>query len=239
MKSAELLSLSAVIWSHHRLMNAPHRWTTQLGRSLRDADLAKQLLRSASHRIRSDDRSFGLKRDLDAPHVAPEALIAISVRPIRDADVPQILGTDDDSLTPEEKWDRVRRFRLLESGAGTCFVAVTADDVPCYMQWLFSAKDNEFVQDYFPASFPILGPDTALLENAFTPEAFRGQRIMSAAMSQIAEQASSLGARYVITFVGVDNTASLKGCNRAGFEVYTNRLQKWRAFRLSVGFQPV
>lgn len=220
-------------------MRAPHRWATQLHRSLRDADLRKELLRSARHRLRSDDLSYGLKRDLESPHVAPEALIDITVRRIRESDVPEILGTDDDSLTSEEKWDRVRRAQLMESGAGACFVAVTSEDVPCYVQWLFTHADNEFVQSYFPSSFPRLDRDTALLEDAFTPAAFRGQRIMSAAMSQIAEQAEPLGARYVITFVGVGNTASIKGCNRAGFEVFTERLQKWRAFRRSVEFRPV
>ena len=224
---------------HAGVMKAPQRWATQLGTSLRDADLSKQLLRSAGHRVRSDDVSYGLKRDLEAPHVAPEALIPITVRPLKAADVPQILGTDDESLTPEEKWDRIRRRQLVESGAGAAYVAVTTEDVPCYVQWLFTHEDNGFVQTYFRGSFPVLSPDTALLENAFTPVAFRGQRIMSAAMSQIAEQAAPLGARYVVTFVGVDNVASIKGCNRAGFEIYTNRFEKWRGFRRSIEFQPV
>ncbi|MDP9395570.1 MAG: N-acetyltransferase [Actinomycetota bacterium] len=210
-----------------------------LVRSLRDADLASQAYQTVRQRMRSDHKAYGLKRDLDVPHPAPQALIDIRVRPIGDQDVPHILGTRDAPLPPEEKWERVRRLRLLESGAGMCFVAVTSDDIPCYIQWLFDHRDNDFIQDYFCRAFPVLGADTALLENAFTPTAFRGLRIMSAAMARIAEQGHSFGARYVITFVGVDNTASLKGCERAGFHVYTKRFQRWRMFRPSIDFRAV
>ena len=61
---------------------------------------------------------------------------------------------------------------------------------------------------------------------------------MSAAMSLIAEQGRSVGARYVITFVGVDNTASLKGCYRAGFGIYLERQLRWRMGKSSVTFRP-
>ena len=64
---------------------------------------------------------------------------------------------------------------------------------------------------------PRLAADQALLENAYTPPSHRGLGIMSAAMALIAEQAATVGARTVLTFVGLDNIASLKGCQRAGF----------------------
>ena len=207
-----------------------------LDRAFRDPALARCAYHTARQRIRSDHEAYGFKRDLNLPHTAPEAAIEIDVRPICDKDVPRILGTGDESLTPEEKWERVRRLSLLEAGFGTCYVAVTSEDVPCYMQWLFSHEDNDFIQRYFHRCFPPLDDDTALLEGAFTPAAFRGKRIMSAAMAHIAEQAGSVGARYVVTFVGVDNTASLKGCERAGFRIYTRRSQQWRLFRASVDF---
>ena len=93
------------------------------------------------------------------------------------------------------------------------------------------------MQDHFDGTFPVLTPDTVLLEGAFTPEAARGKRIMSAAMSMIAELgATEHGARYVITFVGDDNLPSLKGCARAGFTPYIHRSRHWRAFRHSVRY---
>lgn len=218
-------------------MGSIMQWATFLGRSVRDPDLARHVVGTARERVRSDDAAVGLRRDLDVPHTAPEALVPITVRPIADRDVPAILGTEDAALDAEEKWERARRLRLLETGAGTCYVAVTGDDEPCYMQWLFGHRDNEFVQRYFRGAFPVLDERTALLEDAFTPTAFRGKRIMSAAMARIAEQGRGLGARYVVTFVGVDNAASLKGCRRAGFEVYVERDQRWRLFRQTVDFR--
>lgn len=208
-----------------------------LGGSLRDPALLKQLYSSTAHRMRSDQTAYGLKRDLDVDHTAPEALIPIGVRLLRDTDVPHVLESSA-SLGLEEKWDRNQRLRLLESGAGTCYVAVTAEDLPCYVQWLFGAGDNAFLQDHFNGTFPVLDSDTALLEGAYTPTAFRGQRIMSAAMSLIAERGRDLDARYVITFVGTDNVPSLKGCKRAGFDVYLERQVNWRMLRLTVTFGP-
>lgn len=219
-------------------MSTLSQWATFLGRSVRDPDLARSIYSTAMERVRSDDRAVGLRRDLDEPHTAPDALIPIGVRPIAERDVPRILGTDDPGLAADEKWERARRRRLLDTGAGTCYVAVTDDDEPCYLQWLFSARDNAFLHRYFRANFPELDDDTALLEDAFTASAFRGKRIMSAAMSRIAEQARKVDARYVITFVGTDNVASLKGCNRAGFATYVERTQRWRFFHQSIAFEP-
>jgi hypothetical protein len=59
---------------------------------------------------------------------------------------------------------------------------------------------------------------------------------MSAGMSMIAEKATDLGARYVVTFVGTDNIASLKGCERAGFLPYVDRLEKRLAGRRRMEF---
>lgn len=219
------------------MVSAVRNVATLLAGSVHDPAMLKQIYRSTGHRLKSDQTAYGLKRDLDAPHTAPQALIPIEVRPIRDEDVPHVLEPVE-SLTLEEKWDRNQRLRLLEAGVGTCYVAVTSDDVPCYVQWVFSGADNDFLLTHFNGTFPALDDDTALLEGAYTPTAFRGQRIMSAAMSLVAEQGRAVGARYVVTFVGTDNIASLKGCNRAGFEVYTERHVRWRLLRSSVTFQP-
>jgi RimJ/RimL family protein N-acetyltransferase len=72
----------------------------------------------------------------------------------------------------------------------------------------------------------MLRDSEALLENAFTPAAFRGQGIMSAAMAQIATQASQMGARWVLTVVSELNLGSIRGCIRAGFRPH---LLRWTA----------
>ncbi len=71
--------------------------------------------------------------------------------------------------------------------------------------------------------YPRLAPYEALLEGAYTPEAYRGQGIIASAMALIAERAGDFGARWVVTFVDETNVASLKGCARAGFVPYLRR----------------
>ncbi|MHC1560572.1 GNAT family N-acetyltransferase [Actinomycetospora sp. C-140] len=189
-------------------------------------------------RLWSDEDAFGLSRDLSVPFEAPKALVDVHVRSIEERDIPYVLDVDDQQ-SPEERWDRATRKRLLEAGIGAGQVGVTPDDIPCYTQWIFTASDNANVQRYFGGAFPVMDEDTALLEAAYTPVASRGKRIMSAAMALVAERAHDFGARYAITFVGVDNTASLKGCARAGFEPYLERRQTWRLLRAQTDFRAI
>lgn len=187
-------------------------------------------------RISSKGHAYGLRRDLAAPHETPLAKIPIAIRRLVETDVPRLLDANE-GVDTTERWERRTRLRLLERGIGQPYVAVDSEDDPCYVQWLFGSRDNDEVQSFFHGSFPVLAPDEALLEGAFTPTRHQGQRIMSAGMSMIAEKAADLGARYVITFVGVDNIASLKGCERAGFAPAMDRFEERSLGRLRVEFR--
>jgi RimJ/RimL family protein N-acetyltransferase len=165
--------------------------------------------------LKYDVTRYGLRRDLEVPFAAPKAKIAITVRPLRADDLPKLLRVTPET-SPEDRMEITWRRAFAERHMKGGYVAVDArDGSPCYVQWLFGAEDNEFVAGL--GGFPRLAPDEALLENAYTPASHRGLGIMPAAMSLIAEQATSLGARYVTTFVEVGNIPSLKGCQRCGF----------------------
>jgi hypothetical protein len=165
----------------------------------------------------------GLARDMTVPFPAPEAKIPISLRLIRPDDVPKVLNMEEPGISPMERNHIASRLDMLEAGFATCFVAVTLDDEPCYIQWLITPEENDLLHREFDNQFPQLAEGEILLEGAFTPVAFRGQRIMPAAMAQLAEKAGQLGATRVLTFVGLPNIPSIKGCERAGFVPYTNR----------------
>jgi GNAT superfamily N-acetyltransferase len=205
---------------------------------VREPDTIRPIYGAARRRLHADVEAYGLSRDLSAPHTHPTAKIEMSVRPLEDRDVSAVLDVDAD-LTADEKWDRATRRRLLEAGIGRPHVAVTADDEACYTQWLFTSDENDDIARHFGGIFPRLDEDTALLEGAFTPVAWRGKGVMSAAMSRIAERAAPLGARFVITFVGTDNPASLRGCHKAGFANYVLRTQRFRLGRQAVEFAAV
>jgi RimJ/RimL family protein N-acetyltransferase len=163
---------------------------------------------------------YGLCRDLALPFANPSAKIPISVRPLEDRDLASLFPEDAGCI--EEKLEIARRRAFVEKGACRGFVAIdTRNDTPCYVQWLFGARDNDFIRRI--GGFPILEEEQALLENAYTPPSHRGLGIMSAAMASIAERAADIGARTVLTFVDDRNIASLKGCQRAGF--YPDLLQ--------------
>lgn len=200
-------------------------------------------LGAARHRIRaalwSDSVSVRLERDLEVPFVAPESTILIRLRPIEEADLSTLLDFRADDVSSAERVDRERRARLVDARLPTAYVAVTEENAPCYVQWLVGAEQNDRIQQVWNGEFPPLAADEALLEGAFTPEAFRGRRIMPAAMARIAEAATELGARRVITFVTEDNIPSLKGCARAGFAPASARLIRRRFFRSLVEPVPV
>jgi hypothetical protein len=177
-----------------------------------------------------------LRRDLALPFEGPRAAIDIDIRPIDARDVPKLLDTNATGLLPHEKWYRASRRRLLDAGFGRCYVAVTSDDQPCHMQWLFTSTDNERIQSYFGGTFPILAADETLLESGFTPGKFRRLGIMAAAVAKIAERATT---RWIITFIGAANITSIKGCMGAGFTPYAGCTQRWRLLRCTLIFHPV
>jgi len=162
-------------------------------------------------------RRYGLHRELSRPLERPNAKIPIAVRPLIEPDLDILLPLEGSPIAEKQEalWRR-DFYRKVPKG---CFVAVDLrDGKPCYMQWLIGSHDNNLLTRF--KCFPRLANDEALLEQAYTPPSHRGLGIMSAAMALIAERASDLGARRVLTFVEENNTASLKGCWRAGFQPY-------------------
>ncbi|MBX9847196.1 MAG: GNAT family N-acetyltransferase [Xanthobacteraceae bacterium] len=160
-------------------------------------------------------RRYGLRRDLTLFFENPVAKISIAIRPLQSRDLASLFASNNASDSAE-RLEIAWRRAFVDKGARGGFVAVDSrNDLPCYVQWLFGARDNEFIRKL--GGFPPLQSDQALLENAYTPPAYRGLGIMSAAMALIAERAIDLGAHEVQTFVDEHNIASLKGCQRAGF----------------------
>ncbi len=164
----------------------------------------------------SKSMRYGLCRDLGVPFERPSAKIPLEVRAATAADLRSLLSFNDSQNSDHDRLELAWRRAFADKGAKRCFVAVDLrSNTPCYMHWLFNAADNAFLRQF--GSFPRLEPHEALMENAYTPPKYRGLGIMSAAMAWIAERAADIGASHVITFVDEHNVASLKGCQRAGF----------------------
>jgi GNAT superfamily N-acetyltransferase len=190
------------------------------------------------YRVYSDSTSLGLRRDLSLPFSKPAAKIPITVRPLASSDDLSALNPEP-GLPADEALSRLVQRRLLRAGLPVCYVAIAPDGRPCYMQWAIPSAESHRVRAFFGNLYPVLGPDEALLEGAYTPPAYRGKGIMSAAMAQVAESAADRGARWVITFVDERNSASVKGCVRAGFAPYLKRHEKFRLFYRQIRFEPI
>lgn len=190
---------------------------------------------AVAYRMYSDSTSLGLRRDLTIPFTGPTATIPITVRPLASTDDLSALDPVPGLSADERLW-RLVQLRLLRSGLRVCCVAIAADGKPCYMQWVIPPSENARLRAVFGNLYPSLGPDEALLEGAYTPDAYRGKGIMGAAMTQVAERAAEFGARWVITFVEEQNQASVKGCIRAGFAPYLRRRERFRLFYRHVTF---
>lgn len=204
----------------------------------------REVLKKIRGRLRRDlyaqQRSYGLRRDLQVPFSAPSAKIPIAIRVVTDGNVPFLFPNANTPVSPQDEQELAWRRQMLASRTATCFVAVDQrNGDPCYVHWLFKAAQNATFAKH--RNFPILKPDEALLENAYTPPNYRRMGIMAAAMARIAERAADFDARYVLAFVGVDNIASLKGCKRAGFFPYIVRKQEQYGFGLvrKLGFEPL
>jgi GNAT superfamily N-acetyltransferase len=196
---------------------------------------SKVALQAVSARLYGNDSSIGLRRDLSKAFQVPSAKLKIVVRPLRPDDDLAFLHCGGD----EESFTRFAQLRMIKVNLPTCYVAVAPKGDICYMQWLIAASENEKIQANFGGQFPLLNPDEALLEGAYTVPAYRRQGIMSSASAQIAEKAKQFGARWAIRFVGRDNEPSLKGCARAGFEPYLLRYQSWRMLHRTIKFVPI
>lgn len=194
----------------------------------------ERLLRRWLH---STSLSYGFRRDLTRPFVAPQARVPISVRPMRKWDELELLDVHASDLSGEAMYHRIQRRQFIEAGIPTGYVAVMDDGRPCFMQFLILPAHNAELRAYFGGFFPPLAPDEALLEHSFTLPAVRGMGIMTHAMAQIAERGRELGARWAISFVDHDNVPSLRGHERAGFSLYLVRRESWRLFRRRVSFE--
>jgi hypothetical protein len=197
----------------------------------------KTFFKTLIKRIYSSKLSLGLRRDMSTEFPHPKAKIDISIRPLKEQDVSLLLSLDGLSEA-ETRMVEVQR-NLINAGFNNCYVAVTGDDTPCYMQLILTPSENSKIRQYFGMLFPTLLEKEALLEGAFMHQTFRGQKVMPDAMHRISQKAREMGADSVITFVTSNNIPSLRGCKSCGFSPYVVRKEKWILFRHYISFQAI
>ncbi len=192
---------------------------------LSSGDIA-YLINGFKKRLKSENLYFGLKRDLTVPFKIPDAKIDINVRLIEEKDQKYF------NMTHTEDG-------LIYENIPDCFVATTIEDEACFRQWFMRYAVKDKIESYFADMFPALKENEALLEGAFIPPAKRGLNIMEAGICRILENFKNSDVRYVMTFVSINNIASLKGIHRSGFSPYILRTEKYFLFKKKVIFTQI
>lgn len=195
------------------------------------------LIDEVKRRLHSTEKSICLRRDLGLRFDSPRAAINLSITPLDPSHAQKLFELETQHTDLPAFKDLINRLNLHRAGIGTCYTAVDGGDEPCYMQWLIGPNDNQKLRAMYREGMLQLRADEMLLEGAFTRPAFRGKGVMAEAMAHIAEKGRDAGARWVITFVKEDNIASLKGCQKAGFEPYMLKYTQWQFFKSTSRFE--
>lgn len=183
----------------------------------------------------SDVTAYGLQRQLDEPIPARRPRIPVTIRPLRPGEEGEF--TRIPGATPDDTLVRVNARHLLESGLETCYVGVTAEGEPCYMQYLVLPEANDRLEAAFGGLIPPLGDGDALLEFAFTVERYRAAGIMPLAVRELGLRAGRDGARRLVTYIPEWNPHVLRFFRRIGFEPFVIRRERYRLLRRRIWFE--
>ena len=201
--------------------------------STRQFDVVLALLRRWLY---SDATATGLAFTLDTPLAPRRPRRALTVRPMEPHE--QDAFTDPTDARGEGALVRINARHLFSTGIETCYVAVTDDGTPCYMQYLIGPDQNGKLAEAFGELMPPLAPDEALLEFAFALEQFRRVGAMPAVVPELALKAREQGAQRVVTWVPDRNQQVLRYFERNGFVRFAVRKERYRLFRRTVRFEP-
>lgn len=197
------------------------------------------LWRTARQRLYSRRVAIGVRRELSVPYDVPPAKIPLAVRPLRPDDDLSFIA-EAPGLSLREAQRRADQRWFLSAGLPNCWVAVAPDGQICFMAWVLTARDNEFIRKKWGGLFPDLRPDEGMIEGVHTAESHRGLGIMADATTQIFQHAhDDLGIEYSLGYIVQENSASLRGGEKHGATPFTRREESWLLFRHRIRFVPL
>ena len=188
-------------------------------------------------RLFSDTAYYVLRRDLTTKANILEPKIPLTLRKLRQEDIPKLFNVFAHGLSTKEIWERIRILRMIKSGIKTPYVAVTDNDEPCHIAWLIDSGENEKLLSFFHGAIKPLASDEVLFEYVFTLEEYRGLGIQLWRSLKFTEKSAELGARWALGYVKSTNESSLKNARRNAFEPYMIRTDKWRLFYRKTEFK--
>jgi GNAT superfamily N-acetyltransferase len=196
------------------------------------------ITRRARRGFYQSNDGYGFRRDLLEPFPTPRSY-PFQLRPYQDLDGAVMLDIEAPGLSPQARAYRETLRRMVRAEFRTCWVATVDDGQPAHIQWLITPDQNDHIASYWNGLFPPLAEDEVLMEAAYTLEQHRGRGLFSAAMAQIAEMGTELGARSALTYVSAGNMASIRGVMAAGFQPESQHTARWVLYRRSSEHRPL
>ncbi|MEM7275961.1 MAG: hypothetical protein AAF547_22990 [Actinomycetota bacterium] len=188
----------------------------------------------------SERISVGMRRDFESDDERP-GLNRVPLEAVPLDDRLAAVTFDPTGLGDRDRHYLERRRAIWDAEIRGAWVAIDPDGRPAYLQWLIPSDQAERVAEYWGPLFPELAPDTLLVEGAWIPPAFRGQKVMGDGLflvSEAARAAAGPAVRYALCYPEADNRGVVLGSRSAGYRVVERRVESWRLGRRSVRFEP-
>jgi hypothetical protein len=200
----------------------------------------RSLIRIAANQLYSETAGVVIWKDLTPDAHPKEGKGQPQIRPATQADLRSLIGADrQQDLDADELWQRrLRRDIAARIGLDGCFVADVDGVGPAFMQYLFTAKDNERLRSNFPGLFPALAADEAMVEFLYVAPESRSPGFVVNCLLRVADEARRQGAASVISFIRPTNKGALFVNHLAGFKARSVRRSKRRFFRRTYSFEP-
>jgi GNAT superfamily N-acetyltransferase len=196
-------------------------------------------MREAANLLHSETAGIEIRKDLQREPRESERKRQPEIRPASMADVLALVATNpDEALDADDLWERRLRHHIVDAiGVEGCFVADVPGIGPAFMQFLFTADDNDRLQSNFAGLFPVLAADEALVEFLYVAPESRNPGVAVNCLIQVADEARRVGAASVMSFIDPSNKGALFVNHLAGFQAHSVRRRKRRLFRSTYTFE--
>ena len=162
----------------------------------------------------------GLQKNLQTNNALVPCEVRYSLKLASDKDMQEMLEMAV-SEGKDSAYELIGRKLFYDSGFRDCYVARSADtNELCFVQWMISPKDCLGLDPGFKNMLPKLEQQDLWMENSYTFKKYRGKKLYPSVLVELAEIARNKGFKRIFTYVREDNIASIKGCERAGFQVF-------------------
>lgn len=197
------------------------------------------MLHKAAAFVSSDAVSVVIRKEVTGDSDDTDGKGPPEIRPASPADVLALVETDTlPDVDANELWERRLRQHILATiGVDGCYVADNAGVQPAFMQYLFTAHDNERLRANFAGLFPVLAADEAMVEFLYVAPEVRNPGFIVKSLLRVTDEARRKGATSVISFIDPSNTGALFVNHLAGFQADLVRRNRSRLLRRTYSFE--